>query len=96
MEKRAVERLYQNQKYMVDGTYVVGVRPKVLGEGVIPVVYSMDYTRAWLYWDQHPGMNYGVYQWFRGALRPIGRKIIDKKGRTHYVPMPPWHIEISA
>lgn len=89
-------RLYQHKAYMVEGMYVVGVKPKSLGEGVIPVVHTMDYTRAWLYWDQHPGCDYGIFQWFSGTLMWVGRKIIDKHGRPHWVPIPPWNIVISA
>jgi hypothetical protein len=91
-----MERLYQHQAYMVEGMYVVGVKPKALGEGVVPVVYTRDYTRAWLYWNQHPGYSYGLFQWSQGTLKWIGRRVVDKKGRTHWVPLPPWHIEISA
>lgn len=90
------ERLYQHLPYMVEGMYVVGVKPKSLGEGVTPVVYTRDYTRAWLYWDQHPGNNYSIFQWHEGNLKWIGRKIIDKHGRPHWVPIPPWNIVISA
>ncbi len=81
---------------MVEGMYVVGVKPKSLGEGVTPVAYTMDYTRAWLYWDQHPGMEYGIFQWFQGGLKHVGRKVIAKNGRVHWVPIPPWNVEISA
>jgi hypothetical protein len=81
---------------MVEGMYVVGVKPKSLGEGVIPVVHTMDYTRAWLWWDQHPGMNYGIYRWSAGGFVNIGRKMVDKRGRPHWVPIPPWNIQISA
>jgi hypothetical protein len=91
-----MERLYQHQAYMVEGMYVVGVKPRALGEGLVPVVYTRDYTRAWLYWNQHPGYNYGLFQWSQGTLKWIGRRVVDKKGRTHWVPLPPWHIEISA
>ena len=90
------ERLYQHRPYMVEGMYVVGVKPKVLGEGVIPIVHTTDYTRAWLWWDQHPGQNYGIFQWTTGSLKWVGRKIVDKKGRTHWVPIPPWNIQIIA
>lgn len=91
-----MERLYQHRPYMVEGMYVVGVKPRSFGEGVVPEVYSMDYTRAWLWWDQHPGNNYGIYRWAQGTLVPIGRKMVDKKGRPHWVPIPPWNIVISA
>lgn len=81
---------------MQEGMYVVGVKPKSLGEGVIPIVYTVDYERAWQYWDDNPGHSYGIYLWTRGALVAVGRKHIDKKGRTHWIPIPPVHIKITA
>jgi len=91
-----MERLYQHRPYMVESMYVVGVKPKSLGEGVIPVVHTMDYTKAWLYWDAHPGHNYGIFQWSQGTLLWVGRKVVDKKGRVYRVPVPPWNIELPA
>jgi len=62
----------------------------------VPVVYTRDYTRAWLYWDQHPGMNYGIFRWFRGTLHPFGRRIKTKDGKVLHVAIPPWNVEITA
>jgi hypothetical protein len=91
-----MEKLYQHQAYMVEGMYVVGVNAKSLGEGVVPVVYSREYTMAYLYWSQHPGHDYGIYRWAQGTLLHVGRKMIDKKGRPRWVPIPPWNMVISA
>lgn len=81
---------------MVEGMFVVGVKPKSLGEGVIPVVYTADYARAWQYWDNHPGHNYMIYRWSRGALKCVGRRMRHKNGSIVWIPVPPAHIEISA
>jgi hypothetical protein len=89
------ERLYQHRPYMIDGMYVVGVKPKSLGEGVIPVVYTMYYEKAWAYWDHNFERELSIYQWNRGGFKPIGRRIQHKDGRIFHVPVPPPHV-ISA
>jgi hypothetical protein len=81
---------------MVEGMYVIGVKPKSLGEGVTGVASTMDYTTAYVYWQMHPGMNYGIYRWSGGGYVNVGRKMRDKLGRPHWVPIPPWNIQISA
>lgn len=91
-----MERRYQNLPYMQEGMFVIGIKPRSLGEGVVPVVYTRDYTRAWLYWDDNPGHNYGIFQWQRGGFVWVGRKMVNKKGQPYWIPVPPEHIEISA
>lgn len=86
------ERLYQHRPYMVDGMYVIGIKPRSLGEGVIPVVYSVDYTKVWEWWREHAGP-YAIYQWRNGALKIVGRKMRSKTGFPYYTPVPPAHLE---
>jgi hypothetical protein len=81
---------------MQEGMYVVGVKPRSLGEGVIPVVHTWDYTRAWTYWDHNFERDLGIYQWTRGALVAVGRRIRGKDGRVFYAAIPPTHIVKTA
>ena len=85
------ERRYQNLPYMVEGMFVVGIKPRSLGEGVVPIVYTRDYEKAWLYWDSHPGHNYSIFVWTKGALKWAGRKMRNKIGITYHTPVPPEH-----
>lgn len=84
-----MERLYQHRPYMQEGMYVVGVKPKSLGEGVIPVVYTTDYEKAWQYWDDHFMENLAIFQWARGGFKWVGRKMKHKAGHIIWVPLPP-------
>jgi hypothetical protein len=84
-----MERLYRHRPYMQEGMYVVGVRPKSLGEGVVAVVYTVDYAKAWQFWDDNFQMNYGIYQWSRGGFICVGRKMKHRLGHTIWVPVPP-------
>lgn len=91
-----MERLYQHRPYMVEGMYVVGVKPKSLGEGVIPVVYSVNYETVYTYWDEHPGYNYAIFRWSQGTLKWVGRRMVNKAGMPYWTPVPPTHLEALA
>lgn len=84
------ERLYQHRPWMQEGMYVIGTKPKSMGEGVVVVVHSVDYDMVWQYWDSHPAEDLAIFQWRRGALIWVGRKMRNAKtGLTYYVPIPP-------
>jgi hypothetical protein len=81
---------------MQEGMYVVGVKPKSLGEGVIPIVYTVDYEKAWQYWDDNFAQNLAIFQWTRGGFIWVGRKMKHKLGHTVWIPVPPAHIVKTA
>ena len=88
------ERRYQNLPYMVEGMYVVGIKPRSLGEGVVPLVYSVDYAKIWQWWLDHDGSN-AIYQWTNGGLRCIGKYHRSKYGIVYHAPVPPAHMDTA-
>jgi hypothetical protein len=91
-----LERLYKKLPYMQEGMYVVGVKPRSVGEGVICVVYSIDYTRAWTYWNENWQYPYAIFQWRNGGLHWVGERRMTKKGKRYFVPIPPAHLETAV
>jgi len=88
-----MERLYQHRPWMVESMYVVGTRPKSLGEGVFVQGYSLAYDKVWQFWRAHPQQDWGVYQWREGYLRHVGRKMRNPRtGFVFWVPIPPIHM----